>query len=98
MKPIDNAIARSVREKEKELRLAINTFQKIAIVASFALGFMCATWDAMFFAGILLGNGSLTIFESNTVIAWLEFIGLIIISGFLLGMWAYWSKNIWKIK
>ena len=47
-------------------------------------GFMGLSWDAMFFVGIILGNGSVTIFENNLFIAWFELITLSCLSIFVL--------------
>jgi hypothetical protein len=47
-------------------------------------GFMGLSWDAMFFVGIIMGNGSVTIFENNLFIAWFELITLSGLSIFVL--------------
>ena len=47
-------------------------------------GFMGLSWDAMFFLGLILGKGTVTIHEPNLVVAWFEFIMLTGLSIFVL--------------
>jgi hypothetical protein len=49
-----------------------------------ALGFMGLTWDAGFFLMMILGNGTVTIWETNSFVMWTEFICLSLAALFVL--------------
>jgi hypothetical protein len=49
-----------------------------------ALGLMGLTWDASFFFAMILGNGTVTIWETNTFVMWAEFICLSLAALFVL--------------
>ena len=47
-------------------------------------GFMGLSWDAGLFLSIIVGKGQATICEPNTAIVWGEFIGISLLSLFVL--------------
>ena len=47
-------------------------------------GFMGLSWDAFFFIGMIMGNGTVTISEPNTLVLWCEFTTISLLALFVL--------------
>jgi hypothetical protein len=61
-----------------------------------ALGFMGLTWDAGFFLMMILGNGTVTIWETNTFIMWSEFVTLSLAAIFIFVIGIKHIYDSWK--